>query len=151
MSQLKSELSIEIQEESLSRLAEHARVSIAFTVDRVFDVAPDDASPGGFRLAERRLPTPYVKDYDAIAGNHPTDWWRVFDLSTWGWIAAYRAGRRIGGAMIACRASGLPILAGRSDVAAIWDLRVAPEERRRGVASALFAAVERWAVARGCR
>jgi len=115
MSQLKSELSIEIQEESLSRLAEHARVSIAFTV------------------------------------NHPTDWWRVFDLSTWGWIAAYRAGRRIGGAMIACRASGLPILAGRSDVAAIWDLRVAPEERRRGVASALFAAVERWAVARGCR
>lgn len=38
-----------------------------------------------------------------------------------------------------------------SPVAYVEALYVAPEERRRGVASALLAAVEAWAAARGCR
>jgi GNAT superfamily N-acetyltransferase len=32
----------------------------------------------------------------------------------------------------------------------LWDVRVDPAHRRQGVATALFAAAERWAVARGC-
>jgi len=33
----------------------------------------------------------------------------------------------------------------------LWDLRVVPEARGRGVGSALFAAAEGWAATRGCR
>jgi ribosomal protein S18 acetylase RimI-like enzyme len=43
------------------------------------------------------------------------------------------------------------MLEGRDDLAVLWDLRVAPEARGRGVGSALFREVEAWARTRGCR
>ena len=43
------------------------------------------------------------------------------------------------------------MLEGRTDLAVIWDVRIAPEMRRRGIAGELFATVERWARGRGCR
>jgi len=43
------------------------------------------------------------------------------------------------------------LLEDRDDLALLWDLRVAPQFRRRGVASALLAAAEQWACARACR
>ncbi len=50
---------------------ELALISIAFVVDRVFDVVPDRGGLGGLRLIERALVAPYEKDYDAIAGEGP--------------------------------------------------------------------------------
>ena len=142
---------VEIREEPLSHLAEHARISIAFEVDRVFDVTEPHGVPDRFELVERRLAAPYLKDYDAIAGNHPTDWARQFDLSNWGLLSARVEGVCVGGALIAFKTSGFPVLEDRSDLAVLWDLRVSPEMRGRGVASALFAAAEQWARHRGCR
>ena len=43
------------------------------------------------------------------------------------------------------------MLEGRSDLAVLWDIRVLPENRRRGVGAALFGAAEAWALARHCR
>jgi GNAT superfamily N-acetyltransferase len=40
---------------------------------------------------------------------------------------------------------------GRSDLAVLWDIRVAPSTRRCGVGAALFEAAEAWASAKGCR
>jgi GNAT superfamily N-acetyltransferase len=40
---------------------------------------------------------------------------------------------------------------GRDDVAVLWDIRVSPRERGRGIGSALFRAAGDWARARGCR
>ena len=40
---------------------------------------------------------------------------------------------------------------GRSDVAVMWDVRVAPDARGRGVGAALFGAAAAWAAARGAR
>jgi ribosomal protein S18 acetylase RimI-like enzyme len=42
------------------------------------------------------------------------------------------------------------MLGGRDDVAALWDIRVAPGQRGAGVGSALFRAAEGWAAARRC-
>jgi GNAT superfamily N-acetyltransferase len=42
------------------------------------------------------------------------------------------------------------MLVGRRDLAVLWDLRVAPAARRRGVGAALFRAAAAWAAARGC-
>jgi GNAT superfamily N-acetyltransferase len=102
-------------------------------------------------LTERRLDAPYVKDYDAIPGEHPAGWAERFDVSRWGVTAAWVAGRRVGGAVVAFRTPGLDMLEGRDDLAVLWDIRVAPEARGRGVGSALFRAAEAWARARGCR
>ena len=39
---------------------------------------------------------------------------------------------------------------GRQDLAVLWDIRVSPDARGRGIGSALIAAAEAWAVTRGC-
>jgi len=39
----------------------------------------------------------------------------------------------------------------QSDLALLWDLRVAPDARRQGVGALLFQAAERWASMRGAR
>jgi GNAT superfamily N-acetyltransferase len=142
---------IEIREEPASRLDEHARIPIAFDVERVFDVRLRESGLAGLDLVERTLPVPWRKDYDVLPANHPTDWPRRFDVSRWALLSAWVLGRRAGGAVVAWRTPGMFMLDGRSDLALLWDLRVAPELRRRGIGAALFAATERWAAARGCR
>ena len=139
-----------IREESSSFLAELARVSIAFEVSRVLDVTPRAGADGGFDVRERPVRPTYRKDYDAISGNHPTDWARDFDTANWGFFSARAAGQAVGGCVIAVRTPGLDMLEGRCDLAVVWDIRVAPEARGAGVGSALLAAAERRASDRGC-
>jgi GNAT superfamily N-acetyltransferase len=141
---------IQICEEPIDRLAEHARIPIAFTVDRVLDVALVDDGLGGIALVERRLDAPYVKDYDAIPGEGAASWNARFDVSRWGLLAAYDDDARIGGAVIAFDTPGVQMLDERRDLAVLWDLRVDPAWRGRGVGHRLFEAAERWSAARGC-
>jgi GNAT superfamily N-acetyltransferase len=143
---------IEVVAEPLTALAEYARVPIAFEVEEVFDVALRERGLGGFVLAARNLDVPYVKDYDAIEDESPARWARRFDVSNWGLLAAHAGGVRVGGAVVAFDTAGLDMLEGRGrELAVLWDIRVAPEARGRGVGSTLFRAAEAWAGARGCR
>jgi GNAT superfamily N-acetyltransferase len=145
-------MSLEIQQEALtqSALNEHGRISIAFVVDRILEVTLPDGGLGGMTLTVTPVADPYVKDYDAIEGEGPARWAERFDVSNWGLIEACRDGSRVGGAVVAFRTTDLHMLGGRADVAALWDIRVAPEQRGAGVGSALFRAAENWASARGC-
>ena len=140
---------MEIREESLSYLEEYARVPIAFEVSCVLELSLRNGGIGGFELRERPVTPTFVKDYDAIPGNHPTDWARRFDLSNWGLLSARLDGECAGGATIALRTPGLFMLEDRSDLAVVWDLRVSPHARRRGLGAALFAAAGKWAEGRG--
>ena len=71
-------------------------------------------------------------------------------MSNWGLVVARSGGARVGGAVIAFNTPGVDMLERRKDLAVLWDIRVAPEARGRGVGSALFRAAEAWASARGC-
>lgn len=141
---------MEIVEESPTLVDEYAQVPIAFEVRSILHVSARDGAPG-FDLVERPIDAPFVKDYDAIAGNHPSDWAKRFDVSRWGLLCARVDGRRVGGVVVAFDTRGVTMLEGRRDLAVIWDLRVAPHVRRHGVGRTLFAAAERWANGRGCR
>ncbi len=143
-------MDIEVREEPLTTLGEYGRVSIAFEVRAVLDCTVRGEGLGGFVLTERRLEAPYVKDYDAIAGESPERWLQRFDTSRWGLFVARWQGERVGGATVAFDTEGVHMLEDRRDLAVLWDLRVAPAFRGRGVGSALFRAVEAWATARGC-
>ena len=124
-----------------------AAIPIAFRVDEVVDIDALVGS-GGRRVESRRIAHPYEKDYDAYADNGPRDWARRFDLSGWAFLFAESDGRRVGGAVVA-KDRTIELIGEREDTAVLWDLRVDPTYRRRGVGGTLLAAVERWAAERG--
>ena len=146
-----SRMRVEVTEEPITDLEEYASIPIAFTVDSVLDVKEPDRSFSEFLLTERRLPLAYVKDYDAIDGEHPNQWATRFDVSSWGVFAARVEGERVGGAVLALNTPTMAALDGRNDVAVLWDMRISPGVRRQGLGSALFRAAEEWGKARGCR
>jgi GNAT superfamily N-acetyltransferase len=144
-----SSLGIEIAEEDPSTLTEYARIPIAFKTLTVLDVAPALAPATGFVVTERRLAASFDKDYDADPGNSPRDWPHRFDLASWGILSARIDGHRVGGAAVIARAPAIEMLEGRDDLALLWDLRVAPAFRGRGVGTRLLGAAEDWARRRG--
>ena len=92
-----------------------------------------------------------MKDYDALPGNHPLDWRTRFDVRGWGVLVARRDEERVGGAVIVARSADVALLQRRADVALLWDIRVAPAVRNRGIGAALLSAAEAWARTRGAR
>ena len=140
-------MTIDVEEERAVALTEYARVPIAFTVREVADVVEAASGAATFTLRPRTIEQPYVKDYDNDGG--PEAWASRFDLSHWRFFAARVAGERVGGAAVVLRAPDVDMLRGRQDVALLWDIRVAPEMRFRGVGAALVAAVEAWSAAHG--
>jgi GNAT superfamily N-acetyltransferase len=146
-------VSVEIRPEVVTpgAVSEYARISIAFVVRRVLEVTLADGGMGGVSLTEAPVAQPYLKDYDALEGEGPEHWAERFDVSNWGMLGAYLDGTRVGGAVVAFRTAGLCMLAGRDDVAVLWDIRVAPGQRGAGVGSALFQAAADWAATRGCK
>jgi len=143
---------VEVREEPLDALEDYARISIAFEVHSRVRVHPPDAvarTATGEWCVEPVDP-PWRKDYDAAPGHHPTAW-RMMLPSSCGQVLAARAeGARVGGGIVLCAASDIDLLEGRSDVALLWDLRVDPGWRGRGVGTALFHAAARWGLEHGC-
>lgn len=133
-----------------SSLRLHAQIPIAFLVNHVFDVSLVDGGLGGVSLSEVTVESPWTKDYDAEAEGGPTLWQSRFDVSNWGLIAAHDGDRRVGGAVIAFDTDHVNMLEGRSDLAVLWDLRIAPDCRSTGIGTMLFHAAEAWARDRGC-
>jgi GNAT superfamily N-acetyltransferase len=137
-----------LRREPVRDLREHAAIPSRFEAWSVMDVPAARDRHGGWRLVERPLAAPYRKDYDEF--EDPLGWTRQFDTAGWVLIACFVDGQRVGGAIVAARTPGVDLLEGRTDLAVLWDLRVAPALRRRGVATALFAAAQAWARENGC-
>ena len=144
-------MTIQIIEESPANLAEYATIPIAFEVREQFVVQPADSGLGGITLHLEPVATLYTKDYDAISGHDPTDWPSRFDMGNWGVFVAMLDGERVGGAVVAWDTPGVDMLAGRADLAVLWDLRVAPGMRGQGVGRALFTHAVQWAQSRGAQ
>ena len=137
-------------EESVAALADYTKVSIAYLVESRLRVEPVRNGLGGLRLVEEIVEPPYAKDYDQESGEGPTRWLKRWDISHWGVLSVFDGPRRMGGAVVAWRTPGVDMLEGRDDLAALWDIRVRPEYRRRGIGSKLFGCAVDWARQRGC-
>lgn len=144
-------ITITILEESADQLDAYGRVSIAFRVESRLRVDLVGGGLGGIQLVVEKVDPAYVKDYDLISGEGPGNWAERWDISRWGILAAFSGAERVGGAAVAWDTPGVDMLEGRRDLAVLWDIRVAPEFRGRGVGRRLFAAGVQWARAKGCR
>jgi GNAT superfamily N-acetyltransferase len=142
-------LRIEITDYRSTDLAMYARIPISLEVNRVLGVVPLQGGLGGFAFSERQLDQSFVKDYDVIES--PLKWPESFDMTNWAFFIAYSNGVPVGGATVAVDTSELVMLESRRDLALLWDIRVSPNKRRRGVGTKLFQAAEEWAKTKGCR
>jgi len=143
-------VTIDVREESAADIAAYALVPIVFEVAQVLEVTTRTDPRGGFGLRKRSLGAPYLKDYDVLDGG-PASWPRRFDLSRWGLFAAHVDNRRVGGVAVAFNDPAVAISEARIGLAVLWDIRVSPEHRTRGIGTALLQAAAAWAKARGCR
>jgi ribosomal protein S18 acetylase RimI-like enzyme len=148
MAERRHPIEVDVSEEPLAELGGYATITIAFEVRRVLDVS---GPAGAWTLTERAIEHPYIKDYDAVEAERPTSWARRFDISHWVMLVGRHEDQPIGVAVVAMDTPGVDMLEGRKDIAALWDIRVAPAHRGRRVGSALFDAAAESATARGCR
>ena len=139
----------EIIEESSAALSQYEKVSIAFRVETHFLVVPIDNGLGGLTFIEEPV-TPYVKDYDAFENERPSAWLKRFDISRWGIFSAFENGQRVGGAAVAWNTPEIEMLEGRKDLACLWDLRVHPDYRNKGIGRKLFSYSLDWARKKQC-
>ena len=144
-------MSLVIEEVSPDRLCEYAEIPIAFEVKSILKVSVIDGGLGGIRLKEERIEPAYIKDYDSYEDDGPERWLKNFNLDNFGFLLGLDGERRVGAAAVAYDTPDLHILAGRKDLAVLWDIRVHPQVRRRGIGTALFGHAADWARQKGCR
>jgi GNAT superfamily N-acetyltransferase len=140
-----------IQQIPPERLAEYAAVPIRFEVRSYFKVVPVDSGLGGMLLVEETC-EPHIKEYDIDSVDAgPLSWPRRFDVSNWAFFLAAEGELSLGAAAVAWNTNGVNMLEGRADLACLWDIRVQPGQRGKGVGALLFQTAVRWARERGCR
>lgn len=144
-------MKVNIVEETPEVLPEYEKVPISFWVETYFRVELSENGLQGIKLIEETVEMPFLKDYDAIEGEKPTQWAKRFNIENWAFFSAFVDQRRVGGAAIAWKTPEIFMLEGREELACLWDLRVAPDYRSKGVGRDLFARALAWAKTRKCR
>lgn len=127
---------LDVRLEDESALSAYASIPIAFEVRERLD--PASTRLDGQQLRSVPVTPPYVKDYDALPLNAPSSWSTRFNLSRWTFLAAFISERRVGGEIVIAEPGELLDESVPPSYALLWDLRVAPAHRGRGVGSALL-------------
>ena len=141
---------IEIIEETSEALPQYEKVPISFRVESQLRVELVRQGLGGFTFIEEPV-APYAKDYDADETNKPSRWPEKWDVSSWGFLSAFRGGQRVGGAAVVWKTPEINLLEGRTDWACLWDLRVHPAYRGQSIGHQLFQRALHWARERECQ
>ena len=139
----------QIRQINIPEIDAYEKIPMSFRVDSVFDVEIVNSGLGGFRLTERPVADPWVKDYLAIEHTVLPGWIDDFTGEGWAFFLAEVDGMPIGGATVASRTPSANMLDGRDDLALLWDIRVYPLHQHSGVATALVNRVIEWSKAEG--
>lgn len=143
-------MAIQIRDIESEAPEQYPRIPITFRVESRLRVDVVDGGFGGFRLTEEAVEEPYVKDYDEFEEGNPLDEGKRFDPSRVHAFAAFDGEEPVGAAAVVVRSLGACALTCRSDVAVLWDIRVHPDHRGRGIGSMLFDRAVDCAREQGC-
>ncbi|MDQ6718678.1 MAG: GNAT family N-acetyltransferase [Gemmatimonadota bacterium] len=141
-------MSVEVRRENHPSLTEYAATVTAFEVREA--IGPVSAGAAPHPLPRRVVSPAFRKDYDAIPGNGPDGWHARFAVDRAHFLAAYDHGRRVGGAVVIVEPADVARLGGDTPFALLWDVRVTPEARGRGIGRALLDAAGLAAREAGC-
>lgn len=142
-------MSLEIRQIGAEELDLYAEIPGSFRVERVLRVEPIDGGLGGLIFAEEEV-QPYTKWDEPDEESSPMRWPELFRVSGWGIFIAFEGVTPVGGVAVGPDApGGLTTPFERGGTAVLWDIRVHPVERRRGVATKLFRCAIEWAMKMG--
>jgi GNAT superfamily N-acetyltransferase len=133
-----------------SRLTDYASIPLTFKVKSVFRITPTDGGLGGLAFHEEEV-TPYEKDCNVDGQSGPESWPQRFDIRPWGIFLAFCGSEHVGGVAVATPHQGVIATEGRTDTAALWDIRVAPARRHQGIGTELLHHATDWARRQGYR
>ena len=143
-------MSLDIQEIGVDLFPLYDAIPNCFRVKSVLRVEVVDGGLGGFRFTEEKVAEPFIRDYDSQNDDNPTSWAARFDTSKWGIFLARDGDRPLAAATIAIDAAVYPMdRFQRKDLAVLWDIRVHPDERRRGIGARLFKYAVDWSRRKG--
>jgi ribosomal protein S18 acetylase RimI-like enzyme len=136
---------LDILEGPVANLDVYASIPISFVVKSRLDVSQLWLG----EIAEELIDT-RTKDYDALESVVSLP--ERFDVANWGCLRAQipTDSHAVGGAIVAWNSPDVDMLQGRKDLAVLWDIRVHPIFRGKGVGRALFEHAAMWAKDRGC-
>ncbi len=143
-----AEMGLKTHDVNKDTLAEYCRIPAWFEVRSRLDVEIISGGFGGVVLREKKVARPYTKYYGET--EEPLTWLN-FNTRNWVIFFIHESGVPVGGITIACKTPELRMLNGRDDLADVWDIRVHPEYRRRGIGTKLFQKAVGWAREKGYR
>jgi GNAT superfamily N-acetyltransferase len=139
-------MEVEILPVNKETLDRYCAIPSYFEVDSKLDVQVLDDGFAGVIFNEQKVAKPYTKYYGET--EEPFSWLN-FDTSTWMIFLEYEGKTLVGGLTIACKTPELRMLNGREDLADVWDIRVHPDYRHRGIGTKLFTKAVTWARSKG--
>jgi len=131
-------------------LSDYCAVPSLVEVESILEVKEVDEGFGGLAMKLVPVPTPYIKNYDSY-GHTPADWPAKWNVSNWCFFLATVDRKPVGAACVVTRTPEIRMLDGRDDLGVLWDIRVSPEYKRRGIGKALFDALVQWCREQGLK
>ena len=143
-------MTIEIREIGVDLLPTYSTIPASFKVESQLRVEQINWGLGGFRFIEERV-EPYLKWDVQSEEDTPDNWPERFRSHKMGVFMAFKGLEPVGGAFVLIDyPAGIVTHFESEGTAVLWDMRIHPDERRRGIGSKLFRFAADWARDRGC-
>ena len=144
-------MKIDIKKEGRSLLDVYSTIPTSFQVDSIYRLETDFAESLMLELKEEKIDKPFIKDYDKHPCDRPKEELKKFDIENWVFYGAYLDSSLAGCLILAHKSKKVYMLEGRDDIMCLWDIRIHPDLRRKGIGSKLFEAAVEETARLGCK
>jgi ribosomal protein S18 acetylase RimI-like enzyme len=143
-------MNIKIVQINETYLNDYALIPISFAVKSFLDISFQKNGFAGINITEKEVNTPYIKNYDEY--ENPVDWPQTWNIENWGlFLAKDENFETLAGLAVAYDTEGNQMLEGRNDLTVLWDIRVKPEYRGKGIGALLFQEAVIFSKERNCK
>jgi GNAT superfamily N-acetyltransferase len=140
-------LNVETLPVNKKTLEKYSTIPISFEVKSKLDIELISNGLEGIVFHEQIIDQPYTNNFDEQ--EKPVSWADMFNMENWCMFLAKNGDTPVGGILIACKTPEVRMLEGRNDLADVWDIRVMPEYRHKGIGTVLFQKAIIWSKVKG--